>query len=165
MLESGGIRRQNPRRRWPVTGDDRPVACSIAESTEGGDVGQPLYSVDGLACRDFVSTIAEFNRVFEQWWGAGYWHGNLDTFNDIIDWTNDMQPYTLVWSHAAAARRTLGHDAMADWLAGQVSRCEPGYGDEWRAQLAQARAGSGPTLFDWFVEIIAGHEQIELRLE
>ncbi len=50
-------------------------------------------------------------------------------------------------------------------LTNKLSQYQPGYGGEWRSQLVQAEPGRGPMLFDWLVEIIAGHEQIELRLE
>ena len=126
---------------------------------------RPSYTVDGLACRDFASTVVEFNRVLGQWWGAGYWNGHLDVFNDIIDWPHEMEPYTLVWANSEAARRQLGHQAMAGWLTDKLSQCQPGYGGEWRSQLARAEAGWGQTLFDWLVEIIACHQQIELRIE
>ena len=124
---------------------------------------QSVYAVDGRACRDFASTIAEFNRVFESW-GDVPWQGNLDAFNDLIDWVNDVGPYVLVWTDSHEVRQGLGYQAMALWLQDHVNRCERGFGQEWRERLAQAEGGEGPTLFDELVEIIADHEQIELRL-
>ena len=96
------------------------------------------------------------------WW---YWDGHLDVLNDNIDWPHDGEPYILVWAESAAARQQLGHHALAAWLTSKLSHCRPGFGEEWRSQLAQAEAGLGQTLFDWLVEIITGHEQIEVRLE
>jgi hypothetical protein len=126
---------------------------------------KPSYTIDGLACRDFATTVAEFNRVFAEWWGEGYWDGHLDVLNDIMDWVGDFQPYTFVWAGSEVARQQLGHQAMIGWLSNKLDQCKPGIGGDWRKQLAQAERGRGPTLFDWLVEIISGHEQIELRLE
>jgi hypothetical protein len=129
-------------------------------------VEKPSYAIDGRACRDFAATIAEFNRVLSRWWGEGYWDGNLDVFNDIIDWPNDGEPYALVWSDAAAAREHLGHQALAGWLRDHLALCIPGAPawHEWKRELEVAERGRGRTLFDWLVAMIQDHPQIELRL-
>lgn len=126
---------------------------------------KPSHTIDGSSCRDFPSTIAEFNRAFERWWGKDYWNGNLDGFNDLVDWVHDGEPYVLVWSQSDLARRQLGHQAMAAWLTSKLSQCEPGYGAHWKEQLAEVQQGRGQTLFDLLVEIITEHDQIELRME
>ena len=129
-------------------------------------MGITTYTIDGLACRDFASTIIEYNRVFDSWWGEGYWNGNLDAFNDIIDWPNDCEEYALVWSESEAAREHLGHQAMAEWLRNKIGECVPGAPawDDWQRRLADAERAQGPTMFEWLVEIIQSHPQIELRL-
>jgi hypothetical protein len=129
-------------------------------------VAKPSYSIDGLACRGFAATVAEFNRAFGQSWGEGYWHGDLDVFDDIIDWPNDGEPYALVWWESEAARSQLGHQAMACWLRNKLGHCLPDAParNEWQRKLEDAERGRGPTLFDWLVEIVQEHPQIELRL-
>jgi hypothetical protein len=132
----------------------------------GGEwVETPSYTIDGLACRDFAATVAEFNRAFGRWWGEGYWDGHLDVFNDIIDWPNEGASIVLVWSGAEIARRHLGHEAMAAWLRDKLAQCRSGFGQHWQQELANAERQRGRTLFDWLVEIIQQHPQIELRLE
>jgi len=56
---------------------------------------------------------------------------------------------------------------LAAWLRNKLGQCLPGAParDEWQRELADAQQGRGPTLFDWLVEIIREHPQIELRLE
>jgi hypothetical protein len=132
----------------------------------GFGVGKPSYTIDGLACCDFASAVSEFNRVFGRWWGDSYWDGNLDVFNDIIDWPNDYGSYTLIWSESESARAHLGHQAMTGWLRSKLDECVPGAPawDEWQRGLADAELGKGPSMFDWLVEIISTHPQIELRL-
>ena len=129
-------------------------------------MGKPSYTIDGLACRDFLLTVVEFNRVFSPWWGEEYWDGHLDVFNDILDWPNDFEPYKLIWSESELAREHLGYQAMAGWLRKQLGECVPGAPawDQWQRQLADAERGQGSTMFDWLVEIIRTHPQIELRL-
>jgi hypothetical protein len=126
---------------------------------------KPLYRIDGRRCADFTGLIAEIDRVFGDVWGHGYWKGNLDAFNDMLDWPNEGEPYILVWEEQEAARRQLAHPAMAGWLRDKLGQCRPGYGQAWRKELADAERGWGRTLFDWVVEIIREHPQIELRLE
>jgi hypothetical protein len=141
------------------------TATLVVDGALNGDifrsyVEKPTYTVDGLDCRDFASTIAEFNRVLGRRWGEDDWDGNLDAFNDIIDWPHNLEPYILIWAPAAAARGTLGHDAMAAWLRNTPGQCAPGYGSDWRSHVVKGDAGRGPTLFDWLVETIADCEQI-----
>jgi len=124
---------------------------------------QAVYTIDGHACRDFRRTIAEFNRVFERWWGEGFWSGNIDVFNDIIDWVEEGEAYTLVWAHSEVARRQIGHQAMIDWLEHKLNQSAGHW--RWQQDLALAREGQGRTLFDWLVAIIREHAQIDLRLE
>jgi hypothetical protein len=103
----------------------------------GFGVGKPSYTIDGLACCDFASAVSEFNRVFGRWWGDSYWDGNLDVFNDIIDWPNDYGSYTLIWSESESARAHLGHQAMTGWLRSKLDECVPGAPawDEWQRGL------------------------------
>jgi hypothetical protein len=132
----------------------------------------PIFQIDGNRCTDFAALISEFNRVFGEAWGKD-WQGNLDAFNDMLDWPNnamldwpnDRAPYVLSFFNSEAARRHLGHLAMADWLRNKLSQCEPGFGETWREELKSAENGQGRTLFDWLVEIIRDHPQIDLRLE
>ena len=126
---------------------------------------KPIYRINGNHCTDFIALISEFDRVFGEEWGNESWRGNLDAFNDLLDWPSEGAPYVLIWSDSAAARRHLGHQAMAAWLRNKLSECQPGAGLTWKQELQSAESGQGRTLFDWLVEIIRDHPQIELRLE
>jgi hypothetical protein len=123
---------------------------------------KPAYTVDGRNCRDFASFIVEVNRGFCSHLGVT-WDGNLDAFNDYLDWPEGE--YRLIWAESKYARQPLGHDELAKWLEGNIQRCHPSAVPIQQERLQLARANHGPTLFDWLVEIIQGHPQIELRLE
>jgi hypothetical protein len=126
---------------------------------------KPVYRIDGRCCTDFAGLIAEFDRTFGDVWGHGYWTGNLDAFNDMLDWPNEGEAYVLIWSDCESARQHLGHQAMAGWLRDKLGQCRPGFGQHWQAELADAERERGRTFFDWLVEIVREHPQIELRLE
>ncbi len=130
-------------------------------------MAKPLYTINGRACLDFTATVAEFNRIFGRWWSEGYWDGHLDVFNDILDWPHEGDPYTLAWSNSTATREQLGHIAMARWLRNKLGQCQPDAPglSKWQRELEDAENGRGRTLFEWLVEIIREHQQIDLRLE
>jgi len=115
---------------------------------------QSVYQIDGGNFSDFAGFIAEFNRGFVSDVG-GDWNGNLDAFNDYLSW--DDNRCTIRWLNADKSQADLGHSAMADWLAGNLTRCHPSNLAGVQQRLDDATAGSGPTLFDLLVEIIRGN--------
>lgn len=121
-----------------------------------------VYVIDGANFADFDGFIAEWNRVYFRDFGAD-WNGNLDSFNDCFHW--GPAEYVVIWRAAGKSRRDLGHEAMAEWLRGNVLRCHPTNIDGVMRRLVAASRGQGPTLFDDLVGIIRDQPNVDLRLE
>ena len=123
------------------------------------------YAIDGQNFTNLAEFAQEFNRAFADI-GAD-WHGNLDAFNDYLDWptleTEDR--YVLIWRHSAVSPGCLGYSAAISWLQERVQNCHPTNMTLFTRRLREAEQHQGPTLFDDLVGIIREHQQIELRLE
>lgn len=123
----------------------------------------PNFEIDGERFDDFAGFIVEFNRGFVSQVG-GNWKGNLDAFNDYLSWGDDRS--TIRWLSSEKSRMDLGHDAMVEWLSGNLLRCHPTNRSSVQARLKNAENGLGPTLFEWLVEIIRENtEYVDLSLE
>jgi len=121
------------------------------------------FEIDGERFNNFTGFIAEFNRGFVSLVG-GKWNGNLDAFTDYLSWAD--QRSTIRWLHSEKSRSDLGHDAMAEWLSGNLLRCHSSNRSSVQIRLEKAENGMGQTLFEWLVEIIRENaEYIDLKLE
>src|SRR5262249_17967127 len=131
-------------------------------SPRGGDREADLtITIDGRRFTDFEGFVAEAKEAFSgkvDW----LWNGNLDAFDTLLDEVEGR--YGLVWPRADLSRHCLGHQSMIRWRAGSIQRCHPDNIMAVAERLRLARLGQGPTLFDWLVEIIRGHGQVELFL-
>jgi RNAse (barnase) inhibitor barstar len=110
------------------------------------------YTIDGTRIHSLETFYDEISRVLipNQRWGR-----NLDAFNDILrGGFGTTEGFTLTWSNAAESRTRLGYQETARQLELRLAQCHPDNRDKVRLQLADARAGIGPTVFDWLVEII-----------
>jgi hypothetical protein len=61
--------------------------------------------------------------------------------------------FVLRWRHSAAAKEALGYAETVRCL----ERARTNNPNHYARELADARHGTGPTVFDWLVEIIAVH--------
>ena len=127
------------------------------------------HVIDGQNFTNFAEFTQEFNRAFADI--DADWHGNLDAFDDYLDWptfeTGTLETgkgYVLIWRHSAASRCCLGHSAAVSWLQERVQNCHPDNVARMMRRLREAERQQGPTLFDDLVSIIREHQQIELRL-
>lgn len=107
-----------------------------------------------------VKTLEDFWRVVGQSIGCGGYFGrNLDAFADCLRGgfgTPDDGDFTIEWRDHEASRQNLGHAETARQLELMLARCHPTNRAGMGVRLAEARAGRGPTTFDWLVEIIEG---------
>jgi RNAse (barnase) inhibitor barstar len=97
----------------------------------------------------------------------GYdWGQNLDAFNDVLrgGFGTPEEGFRLVWRNHDVSRKALGHAETARQLALRLERCHPSNHTRVAADLAAAQEGRGSTVFDWLVEIIEGHDNLELVL-
>lgn len=96
---------------------------------------------------------------------------NLDAFNDILrgGFGTPDGGFTLRWLNHEVSQRRLGYDETVRQLELRLQRCHPSNRKSVAAELARAQAHTGPTVFDWLVEIIRIHgpdgEEAEDRVE
>ncbi len=117
----------------------------------------PILTIDGEAFDDFAGFCREFSKLV----APNKWNGNLDAFNDYLRGGFGSIPseggYTLRWLASGRSRQVLGHTAWAFKLAQMLENCDPTNRSAVSEQLARARRGEGPTLFDVLVDIIQDH--------
>ncbi|MFS0694841.1 barstar family protein [Streptomyces nitrosporeus] len=108
------------------------------------------------------SEVTGLTRFFELFGEAvngpgGYFGRNLDAFADCLGGgfgTPDDGSFTIEWRDHALSARALGHEETARRLEALLPRVHPANRARTERELAEARAGRGPTLFDVLVEII-----------
>lgn len=110
------------------------------------------YEIDGTR----FGTLDEFFREFEAAVIPGVeWGRNLDAFVDVLrGFGTPPEGFTLVWRKHAVSKDRLGHIETVRALEARLRQCHPDNRGEVTRQLDAARAGQGPTVFDWLVEII-----------
>ena len=122
------------------------------------------YEIDG----QHFSTLEEFAQEFSQVVLPTYqWHGNLDAFNDILygGFGTPDEGFTLIWKNSALSRERLGYPETVRQLQQRLAKCHPTSRELVASQIVHALGRRGSTVFEWLVEIIHDHQDIELRLE
>ncbi|MEU9160583.1 barstar family protein [Streptomyces sp. NPDC048424] len=113
-----------------------------------------IYVLDGKR----IHTLEDFWRVMGEAINGpgGYFGRNLDAFNDCLRGgygTPEDDDFAVEWHDHADSRQALGHAETARQLEIRLRRCHPANRPVVAEQLAAARAGEGPTVFDWLIEI------------
>jgi RNAse (barnase) inhibitor barstar len=114
------------------------------------------YVIDGTAFSTLEEFYDEISRVVIP--GAD-WGRYLNAFNDILrgGFGTPEDGFELVWRDHAISGDRLGYAETVRQLERRLARCHPTNRTSVAAQLAEARAGRGSTVFDWLVEIIQVH--------
>jgi RNAse (barnase) inhibitor barstar len=115
----------------------------------------PVLVIDGDRFDDYEGFTREFSRLLDN----HRWHGNLDAFSDILSggFGTPEDGFTLRWDHSDRSQRVLGYEAQAEFLLAALQHVHPDNTRSFRARLANAERGRGPTLFDTVVETIRDH--------
>lgn len=93
------------------------------------------------------------------------WGHNLDAFDDILSGGfGTPKQFILVWVGSQKSRSDLGYPETVRQLKLRLQRCHPESRAHVAGDLAVAKQGQGPTVFDWLIDIIKGHGHISLRL-
>lgn len=113
------------------------------------------YVIDGSA----VTGLDSFwDAVGEAVNGAGGYFGRSpDAFADCLGGgfgTPEDGVFVIEWRDHALSARALGHEETARRLERILPRAHPTNRARVERELAEARAGRGPTVFDQLVEII-----------
>jgi hypothetical protein len=138
-----------------VVGDD----CVVRVLNEGLRREHPIrLEIDGTRGGSLEEFYDEVGRVLIP---LVSWSRNLDAFNDILrgGFGTPDDGFTLVWREHLYSREKLGHAETARQLEHRLARCHPTNRPDVAVDLANARAGIGPTVFDWLVEIVLRHGQ------
>lgn len=117
---------------------------------------RPVLTIHG----ENFSTLNEFYDEIERVLIPGVpWGRNLDAFHDLLrgGFGTPVGGFVLVWQRSDLSRKRLGHAEAASQLQARLDRCHPTARPSVAAQLELARSGSGPTVFDWLVQIIREH--------
>ncbi|MFJ8859179.1 barstar family protein [Streptomyces sp. NPDC102451] len=88
---------------------------------------------------------------------GGYFGRNLDAFADCLGGgfgTPEDGAFVIEWHDHAGSARALGHEETARRLEALLPRVHHTNRARVEGELAEARAGRGPTLFDVLVGII-----------
>jgi hypothetical protein len=125
---------------------------------------QLTYYLDGARCGSLAATAAEVSAEL----GLDVpWYGNLAALESILDsraW-RDGQRLHIVWRHAGYAREALGYGETCRWLEERRLAWDRADAPSIEAWLAEARSRSGATLFDAIVEVMQGHDAVDLELD
>ena len=130
------------------------------------------YEIDG---ERFSSLEGFYEEVSHTLIPEAEWGHNLDAFNDILrgGFGTPEQGFILRWRNHALSKARLGYPETVRQLELRLQRCHPTNRGFVGRDLAEARKGLGPTVFDWLVEIIRDHgvggtqeeDHVELVLE
>jgi RNAse (barnase) inhibitor barstar len=114
------------------------------------------YVIDGARITSLESFYDEISRLLipNHKWGR-----NLDAYDDILSggFGTPDEGFVLRWRNSAASRSNLGHDETIKHLEMKLQLCHPSNRDFVSRELADARTGKGPTIFDILVEITKDH--------
>lgn len=117
---------------------------------------KPEYEIDG---NDFA-TLEEFYDVISSVLLPGAnWGRNLDAFNDILrgGFGTPENGFILRWRNSQVSRDRLGYPETVRQLELRLLRCHSSNRPRVREELERAKDETGPTVFDWLVEIIQNH--------
>jgi RNAse (barnase) inhibitor barstar len=115
-----------------------------------------VYEIDGQRFRTLEEFFDEISAVLIP---GSEWGRNLDAFNDILrgGFGTPGGGFTIRWRNHALSQERLGYNETVRQLEARLQRCHPSGRQAVAAELAAARAGRGPTVFDWLVQIVREH--------
>ena len=121
------------------------------------------FEIDGSRFSTLEGFYAEVSRVLVP---AYDWGRNLDAFNDILrgGLGTPEDGFRLIWRNSGKSLQDLGYDETVRQLALRLEHCHPESRKRVASQLSKAQRFEGPTAFEWLVEIIQSHDDIELVL-
>lgn len=119
-------------------------------------MAKKVYILDG---RNFTTLEEFYEEVRHVLIPGVYWGRNLDAFNDILrgGFGTPGGGYVLRWKNSRLSQERLGYAETVRQLEIMLSECHPLNRELVRARLHAAQNNSGPTVFDWLVEIIQVH--------
>jgi RNAse (barnase) inhibitor barstar len=114
------------------------------------------YTIDGTRFETLEGFFREIGGAVVP--GAN-WGQSLDGLADVLNggFGTPALGFTLRWHHHAVSRERLGYPETVRQLELRLQKCPPDKRGVVMRQLAQAQSGTGPTVFDWLVQIVRAH--------
>jgi len=125
------------------------------------------FTIDGSNFSDLNGFYEEVGKKLTKGgWKTGR---NLDAFNDILRGGFGMfepgESVTIIWKNAAKSQRELDHVQAAQYLNSMLERCHPQNERRIMAKIKDAKAGTGPALFDMLKSVFTAHPHITFKTE
>jgi RNAse (barnase) inhibitor barstar len=124
-----------------------------------------VYEIDG----EHFSTLEGFyEEISDKLLTLGiFWGKNLDAFDDVLygGFGTPDEGFMLVWKNSNVSMEKLGYSETIRQLALRLEECHPSNRGRVQEDLQKAQRNAGHTVFDWLVDIIQSHKNIELRLQ
>lgn len=113
------------------------------------------YIIDGTRTVSLEAFFDQFSSVAL----SGRWGHNLDAFNDVLrgGFGTPDEGFILRWVNSATSKKLLGYPETVRQLELRLERCHPDNRERVQRDLSDARQGTGPTVFDWLIEITSVH--------
>lgn len=124
---------------------------------------KPEFVLDGHRTTTLETFYSEISQVLL----AGQpWGESLDALNEILSGNYGLLPPTfrLVWCNVTVARTALGYGETVVQLTQRLRDCHPTVLIKTAWALRAALREQGPTVYDWIVELIGKHPNVELIL-
>lgn len=124
---------------------------------------KPEYVLDGRR----TTTLAAFYTEIGQVLLAGQpWSENLDALDEVLRGEYGQVPETfrLIWRDAKVAQAGLGYPETVHQLTRQLRDCHPTVLIRTAWALRAALREQGSTVYDWLVELMGNHPNVELVL-
>jgi RNAse (barnase) inhibitor barstar len=122
---------------------------------------KPEFVLDGRRTTTLEAFYAEIGQVLlvGQSWGE-----NLDALHVMLrgDYGQLPETFRLVWRNAKVAQTALGYPETIRQLLQQLRDCHPTVLIKTAWALRAALREQGPTVYDWLVELISKHPNVEL---
>lgn len=128
-----------------------------------GEPVKPEYILSGHRTTTLEAFYSEISEVL---FAGQHWGENLDALNEILSGNYGLLPPTfrLVWSNTKIARADLGYPETVRQLTQRLRDCHPTVLIKTAWALRAALREQGPTVYDWLVELISKHPNVELIL-
>lgn len=121
------------------------------------------YILDGRRTTTLEAFYSEIDQLLldGQPWGK-----SLDDLDEILSGNYGLLPGTfrLIWCNVDFARTALGYRETVAYLTQRLRDCHPTVLIKTAWALRAALREQGPTVYDWIVELIGKHPNVELIL-